>query len=110
MRDFGVESSGVVPPDSSAALAIANRKGGGKLRHINISTLSIHEEQDLHQLPMRHVLGTNSPASLLTKLLTRTLIDTRFKFMGHQRAEGRAQAGFQVQDTVAAAASGGVVG
>ena len=39
MSDSGVESSGVVYADSSAALAIANRKGAGKLRHINISTL-----------------------------------------------------------------------
>ena len=36
MRDWGVESSGVVYADSSAALAIANRKGARKLRHINI--------------------------------------------------------------------------
>ena len=41
MRDWGVESSGVVYADSSAALAIANRKGAGKLRHINISALWI---------------------------------------------------------------------
>ena len=39
MSDFGVESNGVVYADSSAALAIANRKGAGKFRHINISTL-----------------------------------------------------------------------
>ena len=53
MSDFGVESSGVVYADSSAALAIANRKGAGKLRHINISTLWIQEKQDFHQPEMR---------------------------------------------------------
>ena len=37
MRYWGVDSSGVVYADSSAALAIANRKGAGKLRHINIT-------------------------------------------------------------------------
>ena len=31
MKDWGVESSGVVYADSSAALAIANRRGAGKL-------------------------------------------------------------------------------
>ena len=31
LRDFGVESEGVVYVDSSAALAIARRKGAGKM-------------------------------------------------------------------------------
>ena len=45
MIDFGVESNGVVYADSSAALAIAKRKGAGKLRHINICTLWIQENR-----------------------------------------------------------------
>ena len=73
MRDWGVESSGVVYADSSAALAIANHKGAGKLRHINIS---FQEKQDLHQLEMRKVLGTENPADLMTKYLTRSVMDT----------------------------------
>ena len=110
MSDFGVESSGVVYADSSAALAIANRKGAGKLRHINISTLWIQEKQDFHQLEMRKVLGTKNPADLMTKYLTRSVIDTHLQFIGQRRAEGRAQAGLQVQGTAAAAADGGVAG
>ena len=35
MMDLGRDSSGVVYADSSAALAIAKRKGAGELRHIN---------------------------------------------------------------------------
>ncbi len=57
MRDFGFESSGVVYADSSAALAIAKRKGASKLRHINISSLWIQEKQDLQELELRKVLG-----------------------------------------------------
>ena len=110
MSDFGVESSGVVYADSSAALAIANRKGAGKLRHINISTLWIQEKQDFHQLEMRKVLGTKNPANLMTKYLARSVIDIHLQFIGQRRAEGRAQAGLQVQGTAAAAANGGVAG
>ena len=110
MSDFGVESRGVVYADSSAALAIANRKGAGKLRHINIATLWIQEKQDLHQLEMRKVQGTKNPADLMTKYLTRMVIDTHLQFIGQQRAKGRAQAGLQVQGKAAAAASGGVAG
>ena len=39
MRDLGVESEGLVYADSTAALAIAKRKGAGKMRHININCL-----------------------------------------------------------------------
>ena len=50
MKDLGVEKGGVVYDDSSAALAVAKRKGAGKLRHINISCLWIQEIQGTKQL------------------------------------------------------------
>ena len=46
MRDWGTDSRGLVYADSTAALAIANRKGAGKLRHINVSSLWLQEKQD----------------------------------------------------------------
>ena len=46
MRDWGQELKGLVFADSSAALAIAKRKGAGKLRHIHISSLWIQDIQD----------------------------------------------------------------
>ena len=39
MLDWEDDSSGVIYADSSAALAIAKRKGAGKLRHINVASL-----------------------------------------------------------------------
>ena len=97
MRDWGVESSGVVYADSSAALAIANRKGAGKLRHINISALWIQEKQDLHQLEMRKVLGTENPADLMTKYLVRDKVDACMMKMKQARLEGRAKSGLELQ-------------
>ena len=75
MRDWGVESSGVVYADSSAALAIAKRKGAGKLRHININCLWIQERQNEKDLELRKVLGTENPADLMTKHLARQPLD-----------------------------------
>ena len=46
LRDWGVESGGIIFADSSAALAIAKRKGAGKLRHIHVSSLWIQDVQD----------------------------------------------------------------
>ena len=71
LRDYGAESGGVVYADSSAALAIAKRKGAGKLRHINISCLWIQERLEEKQLELRKVLGTNNPADMMTKHLAR---------------------------------------
>ena len=45
LKYFGVDCGGVVYADSSAALAIAKRKGAGKLRHININCLWIQENK-----------------------------------------------------------------
>ena len=97
MKDWGVESSGVVYADSSAALAIANRRGAGKLRHVNISALWIQEKQDLHQLEMRKILGTENPADLMTKYLTRSVMDTHFGFLSQRRESGRAKSGLNIQ-------------
>lgn len=58
MSDWGVKRRGVVYASTSAALAIANRDGAGKLRHINTTTQWDQEKQDLHRLEMRKVLGT----------------------------------------------------
>ena len=41
LRDFGAEKGGIVCADSTAALAIAKRKGAGKLRHTNTNFLWI---------------------------------------------------------------------
>ena len=53
LRDFGVDSSSVIYADSSAALAIAKRKGAGKLRHINVNSLWIQERQNEKDLEFR---------------------------------------------------------
>ena len=64
LRDLGVETSGVVYVDSSAALAFAKCKGTGKLRHINVSSLWVQECQDRKDLEYRKVQGTENPADM----------------------------------------------
>ena len=97
MRDWGVESSGVVYADSSAALAIANRKGAGELRHINVSSLWIQEKKDLHVLEIGKVLGTENPVDLMTKYFTRSVMDVHLDFRSQRRESGRAKSGLNIQ-------------
>merc|ERR1712078_313662 len=100
MRDFGVDKSGIIYADSSAALAIAKRKGAGELRHINISCLWIQERQGTKELELRKVLGAENPADLMTKHLARQSLDKCMKQLNQDRAAGRARAGLDVQGAV----------
>ena len=97
LRDLGVETKGVVYADSSAALAIAKRKGAGKLRHINVSSLWIQERQDKKGLECRKVLGTENPADMMTKHLLREPRDRCMKHLNQWRMSGRAKSGREVQ-------------
>ena len=97
MRDLEVEKSGVIYADSSAALAIAKRKGAGKLRHINISCLWIQERQGSKELELRKGLGTENPADLMTKHLARQSLDKCMRQLNQHRAVGRTRAGLDVQ-------------
>ena len=66
-----MERNGTIFADSSAAIAIAKRKGAGKLRHINVSAFWIQDIQDKEGASYMKVLGTANPADLMTKHLTR---------------------------------------
>ena len=97
LRDFGVESEGVVHVDASAALAIARRIGAGKMRHINANILWIQERQNEKALELRKVLGTENPADLMTKHLARQPLDKCMMQLNQHRSAGRASAGLDVQ-------------
>ena len=97
LRDLGVETSGVVYADSSAALAIAKRKGAGKLRHINVSSLWVQECQDRKDLEYRKVLGTENPADMMTKHLLREPLDKCMQELNQWRMSGRAKSGLDIQ-------------
>ena len=53
--------------DSSAALAISQRVGLGKVRHIDVQYLGLQERHAAKELVLRKVLGEENPADLLTK-------------------------------------------
>ena len=97
LRDLGVETSDVTYADSSAALAIAKRKGAGKLRHINVSSLWVQECQDRKDLEYRTVLVTENPADMMTKHLLREPFDKCMKELNQWRMSGRAKSGLDIQ-------------
>ena len=67
LRDGGQEVESTLYADSSAALAIAKRKGAGKSRHSSFSALWIQDVQDREGGEYTKILGTEKPADLMTK-------------------------------------------
>ena len=66
MGDWDHKGRAVIYADSSAALGIADRRGSGKLRHINIGLLWIQEKQHRQEMECKKVKGEENPADLMT--------------------------------------------
>ena len=94
---MGMEHGGMIFADSTAALAIAKRKGAGKLRHIHISALWIQDIQDREGAVFNKIDGLVNPADLMTKYLARDKIDGCLATLCQQRREGRADLGLNMQ-------------
>ena len=97
MRDWGREKTSTIYADSSAPLATAKRQGAGKLRHIHVSSLWIQDVQDREGTEFHKVLGTENPADLMTKHLTREKINEAMKRICQSVREGRAETSLDIQ-------------
>ena len=93
---FGREVTGEVFVDSSAALAIVNRKGCGKLRHVRVGQLWVQELAEEEEIKFRKVLGDDNPADLSTKYLTRIRMDKLIEMICLRDKDGKAQEGLDI--------------
>ena len=96
-KDWGHDFSATLYADSSAALAIAKRKGAGKLRHRNVTALWIQDVQHREGAQYLKVLGTENPADLVTKYLSRDKMHNCLKSIGQEIRQGRAKSGLDIQ-------------
>ena len=97
MKDWGRCRTSTIYADSSAALAIAKRKGAGKLGHIHVSSLWIQDVQDREGAEYHKILGTENPADLMTKYLARDKIEKNISIIGQVHKAGRAEKGLEMQ-------------
>ena len=67
--------------DSNAAKSFVNRRGLGKMRHIEIRDLWLQKEIREGRVVVHKVLGTENPADLMTKILTVGEIEERLRRM-----------------------------
>ena len=65
--DLGVSQSVAVSTDSSAAKGIANRRGLGKVRHVELSELWVQDQVARGRITMYKIDGSDNPSDSLTK-------------------------------------------
>ena len=91
VASFGRTVEGEIMVDSSAALAVVNRKGNGKLRHIRVGQLWIQQTAEDETLSFKKVHGKQNPADICTKHVNQMIIDNALEKIGLGMEAGRAQ-------------------
>ena len=94
--DFGDTLQGGLWSDASAAIAISQRTGLGKLRHIQIQFLWLQERVAAKDLQLTKVVGTANPADMLTKYLAKADLDKHLEFSSLNLRAGRADGSLQI--------------
>ena len=95
-HDFGDEPGIGLFSDASAAIAISQRNGLGKLRHIQTQFLWLQERVALKELSLSKVLGTANPADMLTKPLAQSELEKYLTYSGFSARSGRAEGALQL--------------
>ena len=90
--DFGDNMSVGLWSDASAAIAISQRTGLGKLRHIQTQYLWLQERVSNKDAQLHKVVGTANPADMLTKPLAQADLNKHLEYSGLVVQGGRADA------------------
>ena len=95
--EWGRPVRGRVYADSTAALAIAKRKGCGKLRHINVGLLWVQEKKAQDVVDYKKVEGKSNPADIMTKYVGPATLQDLCGLLGAVWLEGRAKSSLEVK-------------
>ena len=88
-KDLGTKLLLTVFTDSTAAKGIAQRRGLGKLRHMDVQFLWIQERLQAKEFRLMKVLGTKNPGDALTKFLDEATMMSRMSLMKVKFISGR---------------------
>ena len=95
--DLGGDLKVIMYADASAAIAIAKRKGAGKLRHINIGLLWIQAKTENEEVVVKKVKGISNPADMMTKAINKEKLDKYMVMTKQKLADGRAKESLKVK-------------
>ena len=93
--DFGDEIQAWLWSDASAAIAISQRSGLCKLRHIQTQHLWLQERVSAKELQLTKVVGIANPADMFTTHLAKPDLDKHLEFSGLIISAGRADGSLQ---------------
>ena len=82
--------------DASAALGIAQRRGVGKVRHLDTGTLWVQEQDLKDKVKMVKVKGDQNPADAFTKYLPHDSVLKNLVYMNIGYRAGRAESSAQL--------------
>jgi hypothetical protein len=88
--DLGLRFKVRLHIDAAAALGIIERRGVGRVRHLDVGTLWLQEQQLRKVVELKKVAGLENPSDLLTKHFTQERIDHYCELIGYSFADGRA--------------------
>ena len=100
MDDFGVKVTSTLRLDASAALGILQRKGVGKIRHLDVGCLWLQEKEAREQIRLAKEPGETNPADLGTKNLTEEVMLRHLAKMSCEYRDGRPASSSKVIATV----------
>ena len=86
-EDLGWKTEVQIWTDSSAAKAIANRRGLGKLRHVELKWLWVQDIVKEGRVKLKTVRGTENVADHLTKPKTKAEMEELLKKVGAEFEE-----------------------
>ena len=86
MADLGIHLKVTVHADASAAIGIAQRRGLGKVRHIEVHQFWLQDRVSRGDIRVRKVEGTKNPADALTKHVEGNKISTHVSEGRHHLA------------------------
>ena len=90
-RDYCEDRAPVAHADASEAMGIAQRKGLGRVRHIDTQTLWVQEAVRTGRITLKKVWGEVNPADLFTKHLpSREKVHQLMGLFGCEYRSGRA--------------------
>ena len=89
LKDLGWTIQIRVHSDATAAIGICQRKGLGKVRHLATTDLWIQDKVRSRKLDLVKILGTENPADVLTKYVSRQLMQEATGKLGLRPMAGR---------------------
>ncbi len=96
LKEFAMPMGAKLVTDASAALAISQREGLGKLKHIDISWLWIQDVAKRKPVLYGKVPGVQNPADAMTKYLTKQNMDSYMGMLNYEYKEGKAEYALKV--------------